>query len=174
MQHISTKSNIMVAVVELSFEEIYQKPYFAVQYMEEIRRANLLLIPSENIREGLEPVFPEFSSDFLRYLRTNAGEGVYPDIAVDDEHYHRLNLHSYAVPLPTMMVREEILEQTMDLCVGYLNDLAGKYNRHTDEMDTFVNIIAQKGTLCRKVMFRGRVSELREAFDAALKQVFYK
>lgn len=172
MRHSSTKSNIMVAEVALGFAEIYQKPYFAVQYLEEIRKANLLLIPSENIRENLEPVFPEFTSDFLRYLRAHAPETVITDIAVDDDNFHKLLLHSAPVALPTILIRDEILEETCDLAVGFLHDLAIKNNRFEDEMNTFVNIIVESEVSCKKIMFSGRVSELRDALDAAITQVF--
>lgn len=172
MRHISTKSNLMVADVELRFADVYQKPYFAKEYFEEIRKANLLLIPSENIREGLEPVYPEWTSDFLYYLRENAGEGVVIDIAVDDEHYRKLVLHSSFVALATMLIREEVLEQTARLTVGFLQDYAKKNHRQTEEMDTFVNIIVEGDKTCRKIMFSGRVSELKNALDMAIRQEF--
>ncbi|MBQ0001408.1 MAG: hypothetical protein KBT01_07735 [Clostridiales bacterium] len=172
MRHISTKSNIMVAEVPTGFADIYEKPYFAVEYQEEIKKANLLLIPSENIREGMEPVFPEFTSDFLRYLRANAGEGVVVDIAVDDANYRRLVLHSSPVALATMVVRDKILEQCADLVVGFLKEMADGNQRYEDEMDTYVNIIVEGEDFIRKIMFTGRVSECREALDLAIQEVF--
>lgn len=172
MRHISTKSNIMVADVELRFADVYQKPYFAVEYMEEIQKANLLLLPSENIREGLEPVFPELTSDFLRYLREHAGDDVTVDIAVDDEHYRKLVLYSSAVALATVLIREEILEQTVELVVGFLKEIAEKNHRSEEEMDTFVNIIVEGAGTCRKIMFQGRVSELKASLDNAVLQGF--
>lgn len=172
MQHISTKSNIMVADVELRFADVYEKPYFAVEYAEEIKKANLLVLPSENIREGLGPVFPEMTSEFLRYLKANAGEGVVVDIAVDDEHYQKLVMHSWPVALATLLVKDEILEKTADLVVGFLKDTAKKNNRYEYEMDTFVNIIVEGEENCRKIMYSGRISELKEALDLAIAQVF--
>lgn len=172
MRHISTKSNIMVADVELRFADVYQKPYFSTVHAEEIKKANLLVLPSENIREGLEPVFPELTSDFLRYLRTHAGEEVRVDIAVDDEHYKKLVLHASFVALATLLIREEILEQTAKLVVGFLQETAKKNHRYEEEMDTFVNIIVEGQETCRKIMFSGRVSELKDALDAAIAQGF--
>ncbi len=119
----------------LRFEDVYQKPYFAVQYMDEIKKANLLLIPSENIRENMGPVFPELSSDFFRYLKKYAPDHINVDIAVDDDHYHKLVLHSPAVALPTILIREDILTDTSALVVGFLHDLAAKNHRNTKEME---------------------------------------
>lgn len=172
MRHISTKSNIMVADVELRFADVYQKPYFATEYFEEIKKANLLLLPSENIREGLEPVYPELSSDFFRYLKSHAPQEVVVDIAVDDEHYRKLVLHASPVALATMLIREEILEQTAELVVGFLKEVAQQNHRYEEEMDTFVNIIVEGNETCKKIMFSGRVSELKDALDAAIEQGF--
>lgn len=172
MRHSSTKSNIMVVDVALTFEEVYKKPYFATAYGEEIKKANVLIIPSENIREGLEPVFPELTSDFLRFLRKNAKENMKVDIAVDDEHFHKLVLYSPSVALATLLIREEVLEDTTKLVSGFLKAVAKKNNRPLDELDAFVNIIVEGEDLCRKIMFTGRVSELDQAFLDAVKQGF--
>ncbi len=162
----------MVADVELRFADVYEKPYFATEYFEEIKKANLLVLPSENIRENVGPVFPELTSDFLRYLRTHAGEGVIVDIAVDDAHYQKLVMHSWPVALATLLIREEILEQTTKLVVGFLKEVAKKNNRYENEMDAFVNIIVEGEETCRKIMFSGRVSELEEALEKAIEQGF--
>lgn len=172
MRHISTKSNIMVASVDFHFEDVYQKPYFAKEYLEEIKKANLLLLPSENIREGLEPVFPELTSDFLRYLKEHASEEVRVDIAVDDEHYRKLVLHSAPAALATIIIREDILEQTANLVIGFLKKTAEKYHRFEEEMDTFVNVFVDGTESCRKIMFSGRVSECKGSLDMAIGQVF--
>ena len=173
MRHISTKSNIMVADVELRFADVFQKPYFASNYAEEIRKANLLLLPSENIRENLEPVFPEYTTDFLWYLRENAGENITVDIAVDDENFHTLLLYSSFVALSTLLIREEILSETADLVVGFLHEMAVRNHRSEEEMDTFVNIIVESDVNCRKIMFSGRVSELKGALEQTMSQVFF-
>ncbi len=162
----------MVADVELRFADVYQKPYFSQTYAEEVKKANLLILPSEQIREGLEPVFPEITSDFFRYLKASAPEGVIVDIAVDDENFRKLAMHSSPVALATLLIREEILEETVLLVTGFLSFIAEKNLRYEDEMDTFVNIIVESDTRCRKIMFSGRVSECKDALNNAVKKVF--
>ncbi len=174
MRHISNKSTIMVTDALLHFEDVYQKPYFASQYLDEIKNANLLLIPSENIRENMEPIFPELTSDLFRYLKNHAQENVKVDIAVDDEHYHKLILHASPVALATILIREDILKETADLIVGFLNETAAKNHRETSEMDCFVNIIVDKAGeyFCKKIMFSGRVSELENALNISITKTF--
>ena len=172
MQHISTKSSIMAANMDIHFEDIYQLSYYTEAYQEKIQKANLLLLPSENIRENLGPVFPEFTSDFFRYLQNHASPNVIVDIASDEEHYHQLLLHSSFTALPTLMIRDEILEETAGLVVGFLEELAEKNHRNTEEMDTFVNIFVDGQPVSKKIMFSGRVSELKDALNTTITKVF--
>lgn len=168
MQHSATKPNIMVAEVILPFEAVYKKPYFAFEYQDEIRKANLLLIPSENIREGLEPVFPEMTFEFLTYLRENAGKDTVVDIAVSDDKFYKMVLHTSMVPLPTMLVRPSVLKDTACLVDGFLKELASQYHREENELDTVINIIVDDGRTCQKIMYRGRIQDVKEQLDQAI------
>ena len=56
---------IDVVDTELGFDAIYSKEYMPKEYEEEIRSANILLIPNENFRDKQGLFFPECTDEFV-------------------------------------------------------------------------------------------------------------
>ena len=66
MKHESDiEKMIDVIDTELSFESVYKKEYMPKEYEDEIKSANVLLIPNENFRGKQGLFFPPFCSHFL-------------------------------------------------------------------------------------------------------------
>lgn len=70
MKHESDiEKMIDVVDTELGFEAIYNKEYMPKEYEEEIRSANILLIPNEGFRDKQGLFFPECTDEFLEFMK---------------------------------------------------------------------------------------------------------
>lgn len=74
MKHEIFDTTMNVSDTDVTFEEIYKKPYVPVEYMEDIKNANLLIIPNEGFRDEGDVLFPETTREFLEFLKDNAND----------------------------------------------------------------------------------------------------
>ena len=91
MVHESNKGIIRVEDTVMSFESIYNETYFPKELLNEISKANMLIIPEYFIRENCsEYVFPETTREFLEYAKEQASDDFVPDIAADDDCFNKI------------------------------------------------------------------------------------
>ena len=70
MKHESDiEKMIDVIDTELSFESVYKKEYMPKEYEDEIKSANVLLIPNENFRGKQGLFFPECTDELLDFMK---------------------------------------------------------------------------------------------------------
>lgn len=93
MKHEIFDEHLEVVDTDISFESIYKRSYVSADYLADIKRANLLIIPTENFRDDGDFLFPETTRDFLDYVRDFSDSQIIPDIVVDDENFQRIELH---------------------------------------------------------------------------------
>lgn len=93
MQHEINKMSLTVDSLDLTFDDIYKKDYIPQDYLDEIKKANLLIIPTEHFRGMQEVVFPETTLDFYEYIKENSNDDITADIAISDGKFLKIELH---------------------------------------------------------------------------------
>ncbi len=172
MQHEVENLELKIIDSDVTFESIYSKSFIPREYLDEIKQANFLLIPNENIRENVGPTFPETTLEFLDYIRENKTDNVNLDIAISDENFQRLELHSAVVVIATFIVTSVILPIAINLVSSYLYDQAKKHNRSNDDLCAEVNIIVQDGSTSKNINYKGPVSGIKETLDSVIPNLF--
>lgn len=56
MKHEIFDTVLNISDTNITFEGIYQKPYVPAEYMDDIKKANLLIIPNEGFRDMSKPI----------------------------------------------------------------------------------------------------------------------
>ena len=77
MKHEIIDTVLNVSDTDITFDGIYGKPYIPIEYMDDIKKANLLIIPNEGFRDEGDVLFPETTREFFimkTYLRQGAAE----------------------------------------------------------------------------------------------------
>lgn len=175
MQH-ETYDNPCLKIEEttLTFEKIYKKEYIPTQYIDDIKKANCLIIPSENFRNEKDILFPETTRDFYNYIRENSGDDILFDIAVSDEKFQMIELHSAVITIATIVVKYAVLPIVTSMIAAFLYDLVKKYHRKNEETSAEVNIITEetKTKKSKKITYKGPVSGIKDALDSAAKELF--
>ena len=174
MKHEIYQPILNITDTEITFEDTYRKPYVPIEYMEDIKRANLLLIPNENFREEGDVLFPETTREFLDFIREKECTEIIADIAISDDGFNRIELHSATIEVATIIVQQIVLPIVTGLVASFLYDLIKKYHRKPEETSTKVKIITEETDTKKSKMitYEGPVSGVKNALDQAVKEVF--
>lgn len=176
MKHEIFGTTFKISDTNVTFEEIYQKPYVPTEYMDDIKRANLLIIPNENFRDEGDILFPETTREMFEFIRENSGTQVIPDIAISDELFQCIELHSAAINVATIIVQWGILPIATGMIASFLYELVKKHHRKPEDTSTKVQIIAEETATKKSKMitYEGPVSGIKDALDQATKDLFSK
>ena len=133
MQHEIFDKVLTISDTDISFEQIYKKEYIPVEYIDDIKKANLLIIPHENFRDEGDILFPETTREFFDFIKETSAEDVIADITISDEDFQRIELHSAVVEVATIIVESVVFNIALNLIASFLYDLIKKYHRKPEE-----------------------------------------
>ena len=115
-------NKIKIEECGISFEEMYDKPYFPKEYEEEIKKSNFLMIPEEGFRGYEEVLFPEETLKFYSYVKEHAKEDIYPEICISDDDYKELELHADVSNIVEVIVTMIALPFAINMISSYVYD----------------------------------------------------
>lgn len=173
MRHESYEMVIDVRDTNITFEKMYEKEYAPMEYIDEIKAANLLLIPDEFTDEG-KVIFPENTRDFFEFIQEESTDDIVADIVASDDNFQRIELHSAVINVTTILVEFVVFPIATGLITNYLYDLVKKHHRKTNETSAKVNIIVEDTLYgkSKKIMYEGPVEGIKETLDKAAEGLF--
>lgn len=176
MKHEIFDTVLNVVDTDMTFESVYRKPYIPMEYMDDIKKANLLIIPNENFRDEGDILFPETTREFLDFIREAGGDEVVADIAISDEDFQRIELHSAAIEVATIIVESALFDIAIGLIGSFLYDLLKKYHRKAEETSAKVKIITEETDTKKSKMitYEGPVSGVEDTLKQAANDLFSK
>lgn len=176
MKHEIFDTTLNVSDTDITFEEIYKKSYVPMEYIDDIKKANLLIIPNEGFRDEGDLLFPETTREFFEFLKENASDRIVADIAISDDDFQRIELHSAVVEVAKIIVQWAVLPIATSMIAAFLYDLVQKYHRKPEDTSAKVQIITEETETKRskKITYEGPVSGIKDALDQATKELFSK
>ena len=174
MKHEIFDTVLNVTDSDVTFEKIYKKEYIPTEYLDDIKKANLLIIPNENFRDEGDALFPETTREFLDFIREFPNDEIISDIAISDEDFKRIELHSAVIEVAPIIVQWVVLPVATSMIASFLYDLVKKYRRKPEDTSAKVQIITEETATKRskKITYEGPVSGIKEALDQAAKDLF--
>lgn len=174
MMHEIFDTKLEVLDSDITFEKIYEKEYIPVEYMDDIKKANFLIIPNEEFRNEKCTLFPETTRQFFEFIKESSEKNIIPDIAISDEDFQQIELHSAVVEVATVIVQWLVFPVAANLISTFLYDLAKKYHRKPEETSTKVKIITEetKTKKSKVITYEGPISGVKEALSQASKDFF--
>lgn len=166
MTHEINNKEITIKNSDIVFEKIYSEPYVPKDFLNDIKKANLLLIPSNGFRNYEHLVFPELTLEFLNYIRENATGEIISDIAISDDDFQKLELHSASIKIATFIVSAIVLPLAINLVSNFLYDEAKKHLREPDDLSAEITIIVQDGDKSKEVSYKGPISGIKSTFES--------
>lgn len=174
MQHESFDNILKISDTDITFEQIYGKNYVPAEYLDEIKKANLLIIPNESFRNEGDILFPETTREFFDFIRESSGEEIVADIAISDEDFQQIELHSAVIEVATIIVQWVVFPVATNMIATFLCDLVKKYHRKPEDTSAKVKIITEetKANRSKLITYEGPVFGIKDALDQAAKGLF--
>lgn len=174
MKHEIFDTILNVTDSNITFEKIYKKEYIPMEYLNDIKKANLLIIPNENFRDEGDVLFPETTREFLDFIREFPNDEIISDIAILDEDFKRIELHSAVIEVAPIIVQWVVLPIATSMIASFLYDLVKKYRRKPEDTSAKVKIITEETETKKSKMitYEGPVSGVKDALDQAAKDLF--
>ena len=174
MKHEIFDTVLNVTDSDVTFEKIYKKEYIPTEYLDDIKKANLLIIPNENFRDEGDVLFPETTREFLDFIREFQNDEIISDIAISDEDFKRIELHSAVIEVAPIIVQWVVLPIATSMMASFLYDLVKKYRRKPEDTSAKVKIITEETETKKSKMitYEGPVSGVKDALDQAAKDLF--
>lgn len=174
MKHEILDTVLNVTDSDVTFEKIYKKEYIPTEYLDDIKKANLLIIPNENFRDEGDVLFPETTREFLDFIREFPNDEIISDIAISDEDFKRIELHSAVIEVAPVIVQWVVLPIATSMIASFLYDLVKKYRRKPEDTSAKVKIITEETETKKSKMitYEGPVSGVKDALNQAAKDLF--
>lgn len=174
MKHEIFDTVLNVTDSDVTFEKIYKKEYIPTEYLDDIKKANLLIIPNENFRDEGDVLFPETTREFFDFIREFPNDEIIADIAISDEDFKRIELHSAVIEVAPIIVQTIVLPIALNIISSFLYDLVKKYRRKPEDTSAKVQIITEETATkkSKKITYEGPVSGIKEVLDQAAKDLF--
>lgn len=153
---------------DLTFESIYESEF--VPDDPAIREANLLLVPYHNYHPKVEYCFGEYSEEFLRYVKEHNDGKIKADIAISDEKYQRLEIHSLLLDVGIIIVQNALLTIAFNLLSSYIYDKIKSIHEKKENVNIRVEIVSQSTDgSSRSIKYEGPASGFDTVNDAVNK-----
>lgn len=174
VKHEVFDKKIEIEETDITFDSIYDKPFIPQDYIEDIKKADILIIPKENFREEGDVLFPKTTREFLEYLQEQIPKDMSVDIAISDEDFRKIELHSDLVNVATIIVSSTAFSIACSMVASFLYDMAKKLLKRPQDLNAKVKIISEetKTKKTKSITYEGPVSGIKEALEQASKDLF--
>lgn len=173
MLHEINNKKITVEDTNIDFQSVYTEKYFPQDLLNEIGKANMLIIPDYFSRENYTGyVFPETTQEFLKCAQERACDEFVPDIATDDDSFNKMELHSAVITVATFIVTTVALPIALSVVGNFLYDQMKKHHRKENELSCKLNVIVTDGKKNKRISYEGPANSAEEALKLAVKGAF--
>lgn len=103
-----------------NFETWVNKPYINEKLKNQLKKANVLIIPKEGFRDKEFPLFPVGTEELLTFLKENSNKGIITDICIDDDDYSELALFDALIVIGAFIVTSVVAPIFVNLISEYI------------------------------------------------------
>lgn len=165
------KAGVKITNGLYSFDDIYDKPYTAKDLLDEIKKADILLIPIEGFNGRDDYLFPEYTREFYEYLIDAVNDkDIKADICVSDEDYKSLELHAEVITITWIIVKFIALPIITSVIAGFLYDKMKRHNKK--DISTDVKITVEHKGKTKTVHYEGSALHFEDAMKSIDKSIF--
>ena len=133
---------ITIKKSNITFDSVYKEEY--VPKDENFKKANCLILPYKNFRDGVDYCFSEFAREVLEYLKENSDGNILMDIAAADEYYQAIELHSLHLKVGIIITTNVLLPFVVGLVSNYVYDKIKSMHRKESEVEVHVEYISEQ------------------------------
>lgn len=149
------------------------RPYLGAKTRASIAVADVLLVPQEGFRGEDVRSFPVGTESFYSHLRDKLGDKHVIDLAIEEEEYKELALHSALIVLGTLVLKYVVAPIAVKVVADYIGQkLRGEAKKEaaTVRFEMIVQEETASGIRAVKISYDGPALEFQQAMEGAIKQ----
>ncbi|UJA30557.1 hypothetical protein [Clostridium sporogenes] len=149
-----------------TFEEILEMPYTPNEFLDSIKKSDVLLLPCTNFRDKEGYFFPEETYKFYDYLLEKGKEnGLNIEICISNDEYNELELHADVINIAKIFVQWVVFPALTSMLASYLYEKLKHFNRN--DINTKVDISVERNGKAKTIHYEGNI----ENFESAMKSI---
>jgi hypothetical protein len=111
-----------ITEIQETFDSWINKEFIPENLRQTLSNASILIIPFEDLREAVEPVFPTGTAELFQYFQANLSEVISIDICISDEEYLEFSFNNNYKRLGKFMVAQIALPVFITVLSAYVYD----------------------------------------------------
>lgn len=164
-----TKTKVQIDSAKASFQDIYQKNTLSPDLLQNIKSADILLLPYEDFK-GFKSCFPEQTYQFYSFLKKEAEKhNLLVDIGASDEEYQELELHADVVNIAEVLIQWILFPIVTGIITNYLYDLIKQRKK---KMNACIKISVEKKGKTKTINFEGDIENFERAMESINENIF--
>lgn len=154
---------LIVENVNFSKKDIFLKKYVDKSIIQDIKDADIVLLPNESDRNGVYISYPEGTIQFETYLSEKMKTKI--EYAVLDDDFQILQLHSVDVVVPIMFIAQNVLLPiVVDEVYNFAKTkiMAGRTNIKSSNSTVELELFKEDSTGVQHIKYKGPIDGLKE------------
>ena len=128
---------LKIADATENFRTWLEKSYIDIELKNELSNASILIVPFENLRDSIGPVFPIGTDSLLQYFKKQLPQGISIDICISDSDYQTFEFNNHYRKIGKFVIKSVVLP----VFVGVMSEyIYGKYIK-SDESKPQIQVI---------------------------------
>lgn len=134
---------------------------------EKLNKADVLLLPAINFREGVPFCFPERTGEIFKFLETELAKSNHTiELAVSDDEYKEIELHDWWVYLPSFLIENQVfLPMIVNLLSSWVYDKFSKTPVAKEEPKVKFSATVKTKQGYKKIIFEGDNKSFKQLAD---------
>lgn len=153
---------IEVEETEETFNTWINKDFVPQNVQSQLKQANLLIVPEEQVSDISGPVFPKSTEHLWLQLQKSTPAGVRADICVGEE-YEEYAFHGELLIIAQFVAEYVVAPLVVSWLYDYIKSKAKKENDDTEVR--FEMTITAKGQGSKKVKYRGPANQFEKLIE---------
>lgn len=162
------EDQLVEETTEENFGYWLNRPFVSEELRNELRDANVLIVPAEGVRDRTDPNFPNGTEDLLAFLKDNVRDGIVPDICIEDKDFKALALHDATLIIGAFVVTSLVAPIAVDLVSKYLEQKIGLDKAEETKVKFKMTIVETDGT-SKKLSYDGPAKTFEKTIGDRLK-----
>ena len=125
-----------------NFKSWLEKSYIDLELKNELSNASILIVPFENLRDSIGPVFPTGTDYLLQYFQKRLPQEISIDICISDSDYQTFEFNNHYRRIGKFVIKSVAIPVFVGIISSYIYD---KYIK-SDESKPQIQVIDNSST----------------------------
>ena len=125
-----------------NFRTWLEKSYIDIELKNELSNASILIVPFEDLRDSIGPVFPVGTDSLLQYFKKQLPQGISIDICISDSDYQTFEFNNHYRKIGKFVIKSVAISVFVCVISEYICD---KYIK-SDESKPQIQVIDNSST----------------------------